>query len=206
MSDTENENQVKLLKKIAEVTKAVQYVQKKGSNSMQNYSYVRERDITALVREHVLEKGLLLMTTQKGNTIITEKDVKSKSVTFATVKIEIAIIDIDTGANIEVNFDGTGADYGTGDKAVYKAITGAVKYCLLKAFMIEAGEEDPTPNEPDAETVSLEEWKESNVEACNQIKKLIEAKKLTGNAANLMIVSHEFKTDAINAKIKELQV
>ena len=49
-------NKIELYKKIAEVQKSVNYIQKKGRNQAQNYAYVRERDIVKTIKNPSIKK------------------------------------------------------------------------------------------------------------------------------------------------------
>src|SRR5690606_11890286 len=69
----------------------------------------------------------------------------------ATVKMEFSFIDGETGESRSIHSSGEGQD--AGDKAVYKAIRGARKYALMKAFMSPTGdgpEGDTGPDERNA--------------------------------------------------------
>ena len=49
---------------------------------------------------------------------------------LVTVKIQVTFVDADSGERFSSNFYGDGSDHD--DKGVYKAITGALKYALMK--------------------------------------------------------------------------
>src|SRR6202045_3796544 len=55
-------------------------------------------------------------------------------------------IDVDTGEEITAKVAGQGLD--SGDKAPYKAMTGALKYALLQSFLIATGD-DPEDERAD---------------------------------------------------------
>ncbi len=63
---------------------------------------------------------------------------------ITTLEMAFAIIDAETGTTIERPWIGTGQD--KGDKGADKAYTGAVKYFLMKTFMI------PTGDDPENDT------------------------------------------------------
>jgi hypothetical protein len=58
--------------------------------------------------------------------------------------MEFKFIDGETGEELVFHSEGEGQD--AGDKGIYKAITGAQKYALMKAFMI------PTGDDPEADS------------------------------------------------------
>ena len=59
---------------------------------------------------------------------------------YVQLTIMVTFIDADSGDRVTVQGIGWGSD--TGDKAPYKALTGAIKYCLRMAFVI-PDESDP---------------------------------------------------------------
>ena len=82
----------------------------------------------------VVEHSTRTHTNQKGNTEY-----------IATVKVKFTFIDGDSGEELSIHSVGEGQD--AGDKAVYKAITGAQKYALMKAFMIPTGDDPEQDSE-----------------------------------------------------------
>ncbi|MBT2601257.1 MULTISPECIES: ERF family protein [unclassified Oceanobacillus] len=133
-----------LVKKLAKVMTEVKHIEKKGYNKFHKYHYATESDVAERVREVLAEQSVMMLpdivehstrehTNQKGNTEY-----------IATVKVKFTFIDGETGEELSIHSVGEGQD--AGDKAVYKAITGAQKYALMKAFMI------PTGDDPEADT------------------------------------------------------
>jgi hypothetical protein len=61
-------------------------------------------------------------------------------------KLEFSLIDVDTGFFETTEITGEGID--KGDKAGYKAYTGALKYFLADKFMVATGD-DPEKESPD---------------------------------------------------------
>ena len=73
---------------------------------------------------------------------------------ITTVTVDGTFIDGDTGEVMPIaTFVGTGAD--TGDKGVFKAMTGAEKYLLLKAFLISTGDDPEGDEKVDKEEAAL---------------------------------------------------
>jgi hypothetical protein len=67
---------------------------------------------------------------------------------IVTVKVRYTFLDTASGESWESVWWGEG--YDGNDKAIYKAYTGALKYCLMMVFMIPTGD-DPTPSVGDPE-------------------------------------------------------
>lgn len=121
-------------------------IPKSGFNKAQQYRFVRESDVAEklsalLAKQHIFlhqdvveTKVRELYRTQSGNTMW-----------LTTVKVAFTWYDGETGETLPPSvFPGHGAD--TGDKGVYKAMTGAEKYFLMKTFLISTGD-DPEADE-----------------------------------------------------------
>jgi hypothetical protein len=78
--------------------------------------------------------------------VISEGLTPSGKQALLTLRFTWTLTDGDTGETISFQSIGTGAD--SGDKAAYKAATGALKYALLLGFLVPTGD-DP---ESDAAT------------------------------------------------------
>lgn len=137
----------KLVKKIAEVMKDVKYIEKKGFNKFHNYKYATESDVAEKVRESLSEKSVVMIPHVKKHSSREHVTGKGKTEYIATVLMEFRLIDGETGEELVFNSIGEGQD--AGDKAVYKAITGAQKYALMKAFMIPTGDDPEADNGTD---------------------------------------------------------
>ncbi len=139
-----------LLAKMLAVQKILAYIQKKGRNQKQDYAFVRERDVVSLVRDALHKHKLIAHTSFFKHEYEHLPSAGKQGAHIERVWCTLTIIDTETGEEISWQTPGSGTDYGAGDKAVYKAITGASKYAFTKGFLIETGEEnDP---EYDAQT------------------------------------------------------
>lgn len=133
----------KLVKKLVEVMKQVKYIQKTGTNSFHNYKYATEADVNEKVREVLAEHNVIMIPNVKSHAYREHINAKGKTEYIVTVEVEFTFTDGDTGETISFTTFGEGQD--AGDKGTYKAITGAQKYALMKAFMI------PTGDDPEAD-------------------------------------------------------
>ena len=80
-----------------------------------------------------------MLPSMKGHSL-REVTTKSGSTQYIVcVDMEFKFIDGDSGEELTLNMSGEGQD--VGDKAIYKAISGAQKYALMKAFMIPTGDD-----------------------------------------------------------------
>lgn len=116
---------------------------KKGAtNSYDNYNYFSEAQYKELFTELFSEYGLELKFNELEYGIFegTEKQANGRM-----PKLEFYLIDIETGFYEETIITGEGID--KGDKAGYKAYTGALKYYLANTFMVATGD-DPETESP----------------------------------------------------------
>lgn len=135
-----------LVKKLAEVMGLVERVAKSGRNNFHNYDYATEADIVSSVRGGLAERGVILVPSiQKIEW--TEK-AGPKPSKIATITVLFTFMDGESGEKVE--FIGMGQGEDASDKAIYKAMTGAEKYALLKTFLIPTGddpEKDAAPQQ-----------------------------------------------------------
>ena len=137
-------SELQLVKKLAKVMKEVQYIQKRGFNKFNNYNYATESDVQEKVREVLAEQNVIMLPDVIEHTTREHTNRKGYTEYIATVKVKFTFIDGDTGENLSIHSSGEGQD--AGDKAVYKAITGAQKYALMKAFIIPTGDDPEADN------------------------------------------------------------
>lgn len=133
-----------LVKKLAEVMQEVKYIQKRGHNKFHNYKYATESDVAEKVRESLAERSVIMIPNVTSHSSREHINAKGKTEYIVTVVMEFKFIDGESGEEISFHSVGEGQD--AGDKGIYKAITGAQKYALMKAFMI------PTGDDPEADT------------------------------------------------------
>jgi ERF superfamily len=129
-------------------------VTKSGKNQAQGYNYVKAADVANEVRK-VLVKHRIAFTysvnsverwstdrfDRQSGTVIGQMN-------YVQLLIVVALIDADSGEKVEVTAIGWGSD--TGDKAPYKALTGALKYALRMSFVI------PDESDPENEKAEVE--------------------------------------------------
>lgn len=146
MSD---EKRLNIYQRMHEVMTKCTYVKKDANKVAGQYTAVKHDDVTAKVRPYLLEAGVLPITSvvnvvnsnhlisKKGYQGAPDRQVMSYRAE-AEVIITFACID-DKEDAYTVRAFGTGDDMG--DKAVGKAISYAAKYAMLKALMLETGDD-----------------------------------------------------------------
>jgi hypothetical protein len=135
-------------------------VPKSGDNKFHKYKYATETDITNALSPLMATHGVYMHTT------ILEKTMeRAGNQNYVSIKIKVKFINVDQPDDfLESEFYGDGTD--SGDKGVYKAITGAIKYALLKTFLISTGD-DP---EKDNQTYSKNHSSEPNLNLIQSIE------------------------------------
>jgi hypothetical protein len=158
-----------LVKKLANVMKQVKYIEKKGFNKFNKYKYATESDVAEKVREVLAEQNVIMLPDVVEHTTREHVTRNGNTEYIATVKVKFTFIDGDTGEELSIHSSGEGQD--SGDKAVYKAITGAQKYALMKAFMIPTGDDPEADNTVDERNNGQGEQEQPNLN--NQITLLV---------------------------------
>jgi hypothetical protein len=135
-----------LFRKIAEVMGEVGYVEKRGRNTFHNYDYVTEADLVDAVRGKLAERKVALIPSVES---IAERtyQAKGKESVVTTVTVAFTFLDGETGATFKASWSGQGDD--TADKGLYKAYTGALKYFLMKTFLVPTGDDPESDSKTD---------------------------------------------------------
>lgn len=129
----------------------VGYVQKTGINKAQNYKYAGEAQLIETLRPVMLKHGVLCVP---GEAKVCKVDhivvgaIGSEKKTYRTViRYTFVYTHAASSTHLQVQAIGEGVD--TGDKAAYKAATGALKYALRQAFLIETGDDPEKDDDKD---------------------------------------------------------
>ena len=133
-----------IYQKLQAVMKAVAYVKKDATvTGGGSYKAVTHDMVTAMVRPHFVEQGIIVIprlvsgavvdTTRKtssGNPIIRYEGMYEVSFVNADEPSDVCVIPVSAHAEDQ------------GDKAPGKALSYATKYAILKALLLESGEND----------------------------------------------------------------
>lgn len=146
-------------------------VQKKGAkNSYDNYSYFSEAQYKQLFTELFSECGLELSFTELSYDTFTAEGKQSNG---RLPKLKFTLTDIETGFSESSAITGEGID--KGDKAGYKAYTGALKYFLANTFMVATGD-DPEKDSPSVKMDEVEYHRNITKKEQQILKNMIESK------------------------------
>jgi hypothetical protein len=128
-----------LVEKLAAVMAAVERVPKNGWNDFHKYHYATEADLSDAVRSNMARYGVMLIPSVEK---LEWREIPGKNGNekVATLTVQFTATDGTT----EFRFTVIGEGQDRGDKATYKAMTGATKYALLKLFLIPTGDDPET--------------------------------------------------------------
>lgn len=145
-----SEDQVKklnVLQRINNVMKEVSYIKKGAEIKFGNSSYtaVQHDDVTRLLHEPCTRNGLILVPNMESCTVSSEKSVNKYGKECSQYQVSVwASIDV---VNMDDPTDGISSKafamaFDSQDKAPGKAYSMAIKYCYLKLFMLESGDDE----------------------------------------------------------------
>jgi hypothetical protein len=135
--------------KLNAALKQIDVVTKSGKNQAQNYNYVKATDVANAVRKVLADVGIAF----KYDVVDYERWEQAREgkspMQFCSIKVEGTFLDTETDQTVTSTALGWGSD--AGDKAPYKAMTGALKYLLRHTFII-PDESDPDNDSDDKES------------------------------------------------------
>lgn len=122
-------------------------VEKGGTNTMQNYSYVKESDVSEAIRKLLAKHKVICLPSTES---ISEREyttAKGGIMNMVQVKVKYTFINAeDPNDKYETFHYGNAAD--SGDKAIWKSLTGCQKYMQMKTFFM-GSEDDPEKDHAD---------------------------------------------------------
>ena len=134
-----------LVTKLAEACNAVGGVEKKGRNENQKYNYVKAADVAKAIRHELFQRSIILIADEKE---VTQSEVKTASggtMRYLQLKVEYTLHDGESAEKLTSTAYGIAMD--SGDKAIFKAKTGALKYFLRGLGLIPDEKDDPEADE-----------------------------------------------------------
>jgi hypothetical protein len=138
---------------------------KGGTNKFDGYKYFTEAQYKELFTELLSVVGLELSFTELEYNTFSGSE---KQANGRMPRIMFILTDIETGYYEETIITGEGID--KGDKAGYKAYTGALKYYLANTFMVATGD-DPETESP-AHTMNAKEEKKATPKQIELMQKI----------------------------------
>lgn len=145
-----------LPRKLVAVMATIDRIPKRGRNEYHAYDYATEADVSDHLRDAFKAHGLVLLP-EVVEVSVREVGTKGRVLTTATMRV--TILDSESGETWTGQWAGSGVD--AEDKGLYKAMTGGIKYWLMKTFLIPTGDDperedrhteplvaDPRPDRP----------------------------------------------------------
>jgi hypothetical protein len=125
-----------LIQKLLEATAEIAPIPKRGLNAETGYAFAAAEDILAAVRGPLARHGLVVVCTLKDRVSQALPGRGWREQVLLTVTLN------DGTSALSIDAPGEGQD--SGDKAVYKAWTGAFKYALRSLLQLPFGEDPET--------------------------------------------------------------
>ena len=125
--------------KLVNVMAEVSHVAKKGTNDFHHYKYATASDVLEKVNETLCKYGIASLAQAKLISMENVVNAKGNQEHLATVMVSIKLVDTESGESVIISGLGNGQD--SGDKAVMKANTAAIKYAYLMTFNISTGDD-----------------------------------------------------------------
>lgn len=132
-----------LYRKMSAVMGRLKRLPKNGYNAFHKYNYVLDADVMEAVREAMSAEGLCFFVDMGEIKVDGNK---------TTIRFRVEFACSETGATHMVDWIGEALD--KQDKGINKAATAAIKYCLLKTFLISTGDTDDTDAESETRTTT----------------------------------------------------
>src|SRR6476620_5168320 len=143
----------RLAAKVALIAKQIETVEKRGHNDDQHYNYATDADIVEAVRGPMNAAGVAIFPSVLPGTIVVTPGLgRHGNVILTTLICAFKVVDSESGEFEICNYPGAGSD--TGDKGVFKAMTGATKYLYQKLFNIPTRDGSIDPEVPGGEDLS----------------------------------------------------
>lgn len=135
---------LKIYAKLSAIQAEIERMEKDGTNNFQNYKYLSETQITFQMKTLLDKHKVLFHYNSSIKRVYPPLETGMKQI-LTDVEINYRFVDAESGEYVSGFAAGQGAD--NGDKGVYKAITGAIKYIYMKTFNIPTGD-DPERDGP----------------------------------------------------------
>ena len=144
----------KIAEKFIEVMKECSHIAKNGANTFHGYKYATSADVLEKVNAALVKHGIASVATPELLSLTDVTNAKGNPEHLATVRMNLTLVDKESGEIFSITGLGSGQD--SGDKAVMKAQTAAIKYAYMLSLAISAGD-DPEADRWTDESTSVED-------------------------------------------------
>jgi hypothetical protein len=132
--------------KMVRIMAAVGNVSKSGVNAQQNYKFIQGDDVVDAIRTEMVKNNVAMFSRALGYEQSAGTTKNGGTNWHAVVQFEFTLIDAESGETMSGTWYGESID--SSDKSFSKAASMALKYWLMKTFMISAGEPDSDKESP----------------------------------------------------------
>jgi len=156
---------------------AISYIQKDKVNDFHRYKYASEEAIKKALHKEFVTQGIMFFVdilNERRDVVQLTSKTGTRETAITTIGVKYTFVDVESGEEITGTFYGVGED--SGDKGLFKSITGAIKYILTTTFLI------PTGNDPEKEEIKQEEIKPPKINQPKVSSETSEGEKLLGLA------------------------
>ncbi|OUO47997.1 ERF family protein [Megasphaera sp. An286] len=164
----------KLAKKFIDVMKECSYVEKNGTNTYHNYQYATSADVLAKVNASLVKHGIASVAVPELLDMADVTTAKGNAEKLATIQMQITLIDTESGETFTIVGIGSGQD--SGDKAVMKAETAAIKYAYMLSLAISTGDDPEADLQTDLATA--QQKRQTNTNPAAPVKPVSKAQPL----------------------------
>jgi hypothetical protein len=142
-----------LRQKLAAIRREIHNIEKRGRNEFHKYDYAQASDVAGQIGTALAEHNIIIarrnLEVMRTSHTVRRRDGEGEE-SIVEIKLEYGFLDADSDQELWQPAWGEGRD--TGDKAVYKAFTGAFKYLLIQAFCLATGDD---PEADDVKSVPV---------------------------------------------------
>lgn len=155
----------KLASKFIEVMRDCSHISKNGKNDFHGYKYATSADVLERVNASLVAHGIASIATPELLNVVDVTTAKGNVEHLATVRMDITLIDKESGEVLSIGGIGSGQD--GGDKAVMKAQTAAIKYAYMLSLSISTGDDPEADYRTDEHAVMEAATSRANVARIN---------------------------------------
>jgi ERF superfamily. len=198
-----------IAKKLSEIAAECAYVQKSKRNTQQSYNYAPAAAVLEKVNDSFSKHGIATSTKTEVVNVDIAQTKSGGEMQRVIVKVTVTLIDSESGECLTVEGMGGGTD--SGDKAVMKAQTAAIKYAYMIAFSMETGDDpeadvttdEKTQNKPPQQRPQAvpnpkpTEPKPTTTQSSGDLVSAAQAKMLYSKANALGYTEDEVKNDML---------
>lgn len=130
--------------RVSDVAHACSYVQKRGRNEFHKYNYATAADVLDKINDSLHQHGIVSKPSMSIERVEETTNKSGGKEVRVTVRCNLTLVDSLGAASLSTVAFGCGQD--SGDKAIMKAQTAAIKYAWMMLFNISTGD-DPEADE-----------------------------------------------------------